>query len=174
MRGKPGREWWRRKNRPVLVETWASDVFFLRRGELGDFSNNFLRTSKSGEICFFPLETEQTTSFAEIFKIHSVPTPMGRAASHRDRGKRGGRVCCTRNDFVWKKCPRLTSRVIPVQRGDDKLLRSAKESNVQAKPRFVNTSSRAEGYPRLQDSPSASLHIQNDQKTEKVEKVFGA
>jgi len=33
------------------------------------FSKIFLVEAKTGEICFFPLETKKTTLFAEIFKI---------------------------------------------------------------------------------------------------------
>jgi len=64
--------------------TWASEGFF--QGEpLGFFSKIFLGGAKSGNICFFPLETKKTTFFAKIFKIQGgkdlsapppLPTPM--------------------------------------------------------------------------------------------------
>jgi len=44
-------------------------------GLLENCSKKFLGGSKSGEICFFPLETKKTTFFAEIFKIQVEPCP---------------------------------------------------------------------------------------------------
>jgi len=58
------------------------DIF--HGGPLGDFSKIFLGV-KSGEICFFPLETKKTTFFGKVFKIQGgqglpalphLPTPM--------------------------------------------------------------------------------------------------
>jgi len=34
-----------------------------------DFSKGFLLVTKSGEICFLPLEIKKTAFFAEIFKF---------------------------------------------------------------------------------------------------------
>jgi len=47
---------------------WASEGF-VSEGAREDFSNIFLGEGKSGEICFFPLETTKTTFFAKMFKI---------------------------------------------------------------------------------------------------------
>jgi len=49
--------------------------FFFQGGPLLDFYKNFCRGFKSGEICFFPLETKKTTFFAEIFKIQGALGP---------------------------------------------------------------------------------------------------
>jgi len=55
----------------------ARSVFFASMGvgrifpggALGDFFKIFLGLAKSGEICFFPFETKETTCFAKIFQI---------------------------------------------------------------------------------------------------------
>ena len=58
-------------------------IFHGRRKDFfqGIFPKFFQEGAKSGEICFFPLETKKATSFAEIFKIQvsrgsPPPTPM--------------------------------------------------------------------------------------------------
>jgi len=48
----------------------------LSRRPLGEFSKIFLGVAKSGEICFFPLETKKTTCFAKIFKIQGGKPPL--------------------------------------------------------------------------------------------------
>jgi len=48
---------------------------FSREGPLLDFTKFLLGGGKSGEICFFLLETKQTTFFAEIFKIQGGASP---------------------------------------------------------------------------------------------------
>jgi len=45
----------------------------------GDFSKIFPGVAKSGEICFFPLETKKTTFFAEIFQIQEGLSPTSDA-----------------------------------------------------------------------------------------------
>jgi len=45
---------------------------------LRDFSKIFLGVTKSGGICFFPLEIKKTTLFGEIFKIQGALPPFRR------------------------------------------------------------------------------------------------
>jgi len=45
------------------------------RGDTRWFFQNFYRGAKSGEICFFPLETKKTTFFAKMFKIQGGQGP---------------------------------------------------------------------------------------------------
>jgi len=49
----------------------ASKAF--SRGATRVFFQNISRGTKSGEICFFPLETKKTTLFVENFKIQEGP-----------------------------------------------------------------------------------------------------
>jgi len=46
------------------------------RGALEYFSKNFLWVAKSGEICFFPLETKKTTLFCCNFQNPGVVLPL--------------------------------------------------------------------------------------------------
>jgi len=53
----------------------------MEGGTSGIFTKIFLGGAKSGEICFFPLETKKTTFFAENFKIQLL-TPMFAGSSN--------------------------------------------------------------------------------------------
>jgi len=46
-----------------------------REGPLGDLSKVFPGGAKSGEVCFFPLKTKQTTFFTENFEIQRGKAP---------------------------------------------------------------------------------------------------
>ena len=70
---------------PQHTWTWARapEGFLPGGGHQGIFPNVFQRGVKSGEICFFPLETKKTNFFSEIFKTRGdkaplplLPTPM--------------------------------------------------------------------------------------------------
>jgi len=52
---------------------WASEGFFSGRGLYWIARKFFQGGAKSGEICFFLLETKKTTFFAEIFKVQVGP-----------------------------------------------------------------------------------------------------
>ena len=54
----------------------ASEGFFPGGGALGYFSKTFLGGDKSGEICFFPLETKKTTFFAAFFQSRGAKVPL--------------------------------------------------------------------------------------------------
>jgi len=61
-------------NRNQAVDHGRRKNFFPGRATRV-FFYNFSRGGKSGEICFFPLETKKTTFFAEIFKIQGRQGP---------------------------------------------------------------------------------------------------
>jgi len=63
-----------RKGKTLVIQEWASEECFPG-GPLGDLSKIFLGGGKSGEICFFLLETKKTTFFAELFKIQGTKAP---------------------------------------------------------------------------------------------------
>jgi len=48
---------------------------FSRGRGIGNFSKIILGGAKTGEICFFPLETKKITFFAEIFKPRGATAP---------------------------------------------------------------------------------------------------
>jgi len=62
----------------------AVGKIFSQGGWLGDFKKFLWGVAKSGEICFFPLETMKTTFFVAILKIQGgqsstpalLPAPM--------------------------------------------------------------------------------------------------
>ena len=60
------------------VEFMRVGRIFSKGGPRGDFFEIFLRGAKSGEICFYPLETKKTTFFGEIFKIKVAFPPFRR------------------------------------------------------------------------------------------------
>jgi len=69
--------------RKAVVWTWASEGFFPGEWALMDSLQNFLRGAKSGAICFFPLETKETTFLLQISKSRRpwppcppLPTPI--------------------------------------------------------------------------------------------------